>query len=240
MKFHCVIISWHNHCEKSQRIAKSVSPYVDRLTVVYSNELGTVESGDGYWHKVPNDFFYGKKFKIALDLTQSDEILLLIQADANYSNWKNLIERCRKLMSDNDSIGVWAPEIYDTSWTTQRVKIAENAPSQINFVTQTDGIVFGFNMSVLNRLRQLNYENNNLGWGIDWIAICYAYTNNMYVIRDSSITIEHTLGSGYSTSDATAQMNEFFEQMTTREIIMYKLLDSYSSHSATALRNYKY
>lgn len=236
MNIHCIIISWENHHQESFKIAEAVFAHVDKLSVIYSNQSETLESGPGSWIRVPNDYFYGKKFKVALDLIAKDEVLLLIQADANSEDWPSLIARCRLLMESNESIGVWAPDINHSSWTNERVRIAENPHQNVMFVTQTDGIVFSYNSRVLDRLRQLNYENNNLGWGIDWLAICFAYTNDMYVIRDGSITVGHPVGSGYSSSEAQTQMNEFFLQMTPKEIIMLKLLDSFSDFNTTIFR----
>ena len=239
MKIHCIIISWQNYSEKAKSIASKIATHVDKLSVVYSNALEEPEDGTGNWVQVPNDFFYGKKFQISLDLITDDEIMLLIQADADCNDWKGLANRCRALMESNSSIGVWAPEIHDTSWTTKRVKIAENNLQNISFVTQTDGIVFSFNKKVLDRLRKLKYDSNNLGWGIDWIAICYSYIHNMYVIRDNAVTVNHVAGSGYSSQEAAEQMNEFFTQMNPKEMVMYRLLASFSDHTATALRSYQ-
>lgn len=238
MKIHCVIISWENHYHKAKNIASQVAKHAERTSVIYSNNLETSEQGEGNWMQVSNDFYYGKKFEKALNLIAKDEILLLIQADADCHNWGELINRCRDVMFKNNSIGVWAPEIRHTPWTIKRTNIAENEIQKINFVTQTDGIVFSFNKQVLDRLRKLDYSQNNLGWGIDWIAICHSYTNDMYVIRDRSIIVNHPLGSGYLSNDAMLQMNNFLNQMTPQEVIMYKLLESYSNHNVSDLRNH--
>lgn len=238
MKIHCIIISWESFYEKSKEISEKMESKVDSLTVIYSNKKNVTETGAGNWIQVPNDWFYGKKFKRSLDEIKSDEVLLLIHADAKAESWEEIVTKCRSVMI-NQSIGIWAPNVIETSWTDNRVVIANNNFENISFVTQTDGIVFSYNEKILERLKKINYENNNLGWGIDWIAICHAYVNNMLVIRDDSIMIEHKQGSGYSHHDASIQMNEFLLQMDTSEYIMYQLLNSFSLDTTTALRVYK-
>jgi len=238
MKIHCVIISWEGYFEKASKIAEDVYLHVDTLSVIFSNKNNINEKGHGNWIQVPNEFFYGKKFSVALNLIKVDEILLLIQADAICHNWKKIILQCSDTIKSNSFIGVWAPQVNVTSWTRKRVRIETDTSANCDFVTQTDGIVFAYSAPILRRLKELDYSQNNLGWGIDWIAICFSYCNNLLVLRDNNVFIKHIANTGYSTEDAASQMNAFFKQMKTQEVIMYNLLNSYSSHGSTALRTY--
>ena len=236
MKIHCVIISWNGFYEKSRLISNEVCKYVEDLTIIYSNNLEEDEHGPGNWIKTPNEWFYGRKFSKALESIKEDETLLLIQADASYQDWPQLVARCRSIMMQIDNVGVWAPDISETSWTKNRVFVGESVDLKIEFVAQTDGIVFSFSKDVVRRLKKLDYQKNNLGWGIDWAAICYSYVNNKLVLRDSSIKVNHVAGSGYMLNEAANQMNHFLSQMTPQEKVAYKLLDSFTSYIVSDLR----
>jgi len=238
MKIHCIIISWDSYFDKASKIAANVHLHVDSLSVVYSNKDDIKESGCGNWIQASNSCFYGSKFSIGLNLVKDDEVLLLIQADAICDDWKKLISRCYDILSSNKIIGVWAPAVSITSWTNKRVLIEKDDAAKCDFVTQTDGIVFAYSLSVIKRLKELDFSNNNLGWGIDWMAICFSYCNNLYVLKDNDVFIKHIAGTGYCVDEANDQMHLFFKQMKTQEIIMYNLLNSYSSHGTTALRTY--
>lgn len=226
-KLHCIIISWGEYYANSAQISAAIADYVDGLTVIYSNESNSGQAGDGKWIRVPDDWFYGRKFERALKEVREDEAMLLIHADAHYDDWPGLAQACRSTLSSIAGVGVWAPAISETPWTEMRVNVAALEGSGLNFVAQTDGVVFAYSSSVLERLRILDYSMNNLGWGIDWIAICSSYVNNLFVVTDQSLTVEHAAGQGYLREDALAQMDVFLRQMTPQESLMYVILNSY-------------
>ena len=226
-KLHCVLISWDGYHTQSAQISAAISDHVDDLTVVYSNAENSVESGAGNWIRVRNDWFYGRKFERALKEVREDEVMLLIQADAHCSDWPAVARGCRTTLSSSPEVGVWSPAITKTPWTEMRVKVASLAGDRLNFVAQTDGVVFGYGAAVLRRLRLLDYSDNNLGWGIDWVAICFSYVNSLFVVTDRDLIIEHEEGQGYAREDALMQMDAFLDQMTPQESLMYVILNSY-------------
>lgn len=225
MKLHTVIISWQGQEENAQHIASCVSEHTDYLSVVYSNARNETQTGPGDWHKVPNDWFYGKKFHKALQLNQGD-VHLQIQADAHSEHWPNVLRLCKHAFQSIPDVGVWTTETDYTHWETTHVAL-NPLPTHKQFlqVAQTDGIVWAFSKPVLNRLAQFNYEANNLGWGMDWAAVAYAYSHSLLVLRDTSVHISHPKGSGYSGNEAQVQMNEFLEQLTPQEAATLKLLE---------------
>lgn len=225
---HCFIISWQGYHDRAHHIASTIHEHVDRLTVVYSNEAGEVENGPGDWVGVPNDWFYARKFEACLDRLADDETMLLIQADASFEDWPGLAARCASTMRDNPAVGIWSPQINATFWHDVRVGIAHTHDETFLYVAQPDGIVFAYGAAVARRLRGLNYADNTYGWGIDWLATCFCYVNNMLVVRDRSLVAGHTMGSGYVTDEAEAQMWRFLNQMTTQEQIMHRLLMSFA------------
>jgi len=217
------IISWTGQFENASIIAEAINLLGLKVTVIYSNQNNEDEVGSGSWVKVPDRYYFGMKFKKALEITNGNP-MLIIQGDAIVSNWSSLIERA-KAVTENNSIGVWAPNIGYTPYSNDLVTLHFDRKANISYVTQTDGVVFLLNSQVVKRLSGLEYEINNLGWGIDWIAICFSYVNNLFVLRDHNLFVAHPKGRGYNSKEAEIQMNDFLNvNMTMQEKLMYDVL----------------
>lgn len=225
-KLSAVIICWEGKEDNAYNIAGQVKSKVDKLFVIYSNSTNKIINGPGIWHQVPNDWFFGKKFSKALELSSGDR-LLLIHADAFADNWGVLVEKFKHALQSIPCLGLWSPEIHWTHWDTASVEICKIDGSHYSSVAQSDGIVLGISEKVLARLKGLEYEDNNLGWGIDWLAIAFCYINGLLVLRDLSINIFHPQTSGYDNEQAAQQMNKFLLQLTMPEKNMMLLLQQF-------------
>ena len=221
MKTHAFIICWPGKEAYAKKIAEEIINYVDFLTVIYSTKDDSSIQGAGNWHKVPDDWYYGKKFEEILKFFNED-LMIQIHADTEFYNWEFLIEECKTAFI-TDNIGIWAPDFNNTAWDLKSVLLKINKNS-IHDVCQTDCIIWALNKYVCNRLSQFNYSKNNIGWGIDWAAICFCYCNNFRVIRDSRIFVDHHLGSGYIHSEAFSEMKLFLNQMNDQEKNMLNAL----------------
>jgi hypothetical protein len=217
------IICWEGKEKNAQFIADQLVTCIDELVVIYSNKSNTSWSGKGTWQIVPDDWFFGRKFAKALELNSADE-MLLVQADASCEDWATIVNQYRETRSKFSDLGLWAPEIDFTPWDIPKTEIARTVDGRYSVTMQTDGIVLGITSPTLERLKKLNYENNNLGHGIDWVAILFCYVNNLMVLRDLSVKIIHPESRGYSTGEAIRQMEKFLEQLTMTEKVMYLVL----------------
>lgn len=224
------IISWEGKFGSARKIAGEIAPWVDNLKVVYSNASSDNERGEGVWKQVPNENYFGAKFQEAIS-EFSDDIFLLIHADAEADDWGMVARRCRSSF-DDDSIAIWTPEINYTFWDSEKVRIGKNTGNDYSYVAQTDAIVVAYSKSIVRRLQTLDYSINNLGWGIDWIAICNAYCSGRLAVIDHEIKIFHPKSTGYGAGDANKQMQVFLGQMTVQESLMYRLLSSYIASNA--------
>ena len=54
---------------------------------------------------------------------------------------------------------------------------------------------------------------------LDSMAIAFAYANNVLVLRDTSLLVQHPKGKGYGREDAAEQLASFLGQMTPQERI---------------------
>jgi hypothetical protein len=238
LRIHVFIISWKGMQARANTIASAVRDFADEVTVIYSNENDDVEEGDGHWVRVPNEWFYGRKFEECLR-RHSGGVMFQIQADTSTEDWGKVVEQCREAYRAQRDLGVWAPNVDFNAWVTERVAIRQIGDAQAVAVANTDGVIWSLSEPVVRRLRELRYDMNNLGWGVEWAAIAYAMANNLLVLRDLSITIVHPQGSGYGRQAAGAQMEAFLSQLTAQEQVQLNVLRKYCHpdgllHKATA------
>src|SRR5579859_2995411 len=124
LRIHAFIISWEGHRDKAAKIAASLKDATSFLTVIYSNRANEPEEGPGEWIKVPDDYFYGRKFRSCLDRFRGD-IMLQIQADAESDDWLEVIRSIEHCYSAIPKLEIWSPEVDYSYWTTQKVSIGQ-------------------------------------------------------------------------------------------------------------------
>ena len=233
-----VIISWQGQHENAAHIAQALSAAPDlRVVVIYSNAAETPETGAGEWIQVPNAFFFGWKFRRALDCVREQApAMVIVQADARASDWAGLLARCIERFEEMPDLGLWTPRISYTPWTPRRVDIAPIAGTDLMHVAQTDGIVLGLARPVVARLRQLDYGANNLGWGIDSVAIAFSFAHGLMVVRDDSGQVQHPECRGYDRRLALQQWQQFLLQMTEAEKCIHAFICRFTEDRRPTLR----
>jgi hypothetical protein len=209
-----VIISWDGMHDRAAAIAKAIEGHAERLDVIYSNHAATPEEGAGQWHRIAHEAYFGHKFRLSLDLHDgADEPMLQINADAETDDWPALVAAARAAFDRDPSIGVWGPEIDWTPWPTDLVATGASDAAGLLDVLQSDGVVWALAPAVLSRLSQLDYQANNLGWGIDWAAMSLAHAAGLRVVRDPSVLVRHPESRGYDSAAAEAGMETFLAQL---------------------------
>jgi hypothetical protein len=214
---HAVIFCWPGKETNARCIASVLHDHVEHLAVIYKNDNGRTEDGWGEWHKVPNQWYFGRQCKRSFELFRGD-VLLQIQADVYYRDWPRLVRRCREAFRSSARVGVWAPDVFYCAHPPELTRLAPGGWEQMINVSRTDGIVWALARPVVTLLDQLNYEVNNLGWGIDDAAAAYARFLDLRVLIDTSLSPEHPKGSGYSHGDALRQRQAFISQLPKQEI----------------------
>ena len=212
---HCVIISWDGMFAAASLIANALRPAVAHLDVIYSNHAETVEVGRGHWHAVPQSWYFGAKFRKALDLFEAEPRtthLLIVSADADNDDWASLARRGAEVMGKDPRIGIWAPDLDETPWPTDLVATSAPQADGCIDVLQTDGVVWAISRRVATALSALSYSGNNLGWGIDWAAIRIAHRAKLRICRDLTCAIRHPQTRGYKSAVAEREMYIFLRQ----------------------------
>jgi hypothetical protein len=227
LKIHAFVISWDGHREKAEKIAASIREATSFLTVIYSNHANVSEGGSGEWVQVPDEFFYGRKFRECLGRFRGD-IMLQIQADAECDNWIEVIRSIEKCYSSMPALEIWCPEVDYSYWSTEMVSIGRTRHPGVHLIVQSDGVVWSLTRRSVERLKQLDFEQNNLGWGIELVAISFAFCNKLLAVRDTNVKIKHPKSTGYSVPLAREQQNRFRRQLTVQEQLQFQLISAYS------------
>lgn len=233
MNIHGMVFCWPGQEQNTIDIVHALSGHVDRLTVIDATASAIPSPGQCDWVKVDPSYYFGMKFCSALKVFDGD-VLLQVQADASCDDWPALAARCRHVFGLN-GLGIWAPDVNYSDWDNGIVHLADTGDPSLKLVTQTDCIVWAMSRAVVERMRQLDYTKNNLGWGVDWAAIAYCYASKLAVIRDVSICVRHPQSTGYVKSTAAEQMNAFLGQLDSSEKIQRRLLMNTVSLNARSL-----
>jgi hypothetical protein len=142
MKTHAILVSWTSKHDNARAIANALGPAVDFLTIIYSDRDDGFELVSEFETiKVPNSWFFGKKFELALRKCEA-EVLLYIDADVSCDDWPRLAERCRWAFRDREHTGVWTPLVDHTPHTLQRSRILTFPNSSLHAVCLTDSMTF--------------------------------------------------------------------------------------------------
>ncbi|MEH6523975.1 hypothetical protein [Sulfitobacter sp.] len=236
LRLHVVIISWEGYRDKAHAIATALNGSVGKVSVIYSNPENTPETGPGTWVSVPQSWYFGRKFRASLDLVGPDEVMLQIQADTHSDDWPALAAGCVACFEQHPDVGLWIPDINWTPWPAHIVGQGMVAHTNLMKVAQTDGIVWALHPDLYPALRALDYTGNNLGWGIDWVALHEITKHHKIAVRDMSYPVHHPQGRGYDNAEAAQNMKTFITQMplpAQRQIIAsYHAL---ASHRRAAL-----
>jgi hypothetical protein len=223
MKVHVFVFCWPGQVENARRIHDAVRVHADALHVIDASAEAPDETRAG-WTAIDSDAFYGRQFAEALQRFEGD-VLLQIQADAASDDWARLIGVMRQRYEKIEKLGIWAPEIDYTWWTTERARLYDLPPGTgLVGVGQTDCIVWALKRNIVAFLKTLDYGSNRFGWGIDWAAIAFAMVNRQLVLRDTTVSVSHPKGSGYGHQDAKAAMTRFLQQLPMDVAIQFRLL----------------
>lgn len=210
---HAFILSWPGWEEAARDIAASLAGHVDHLTVFHKTDVATIETSPGDWLRIPSEDYYGAQFRRTLDLNRGD-VMLHVQADARHDDWPWLASRCRNAFAMIADLGVWSPDVYHSWYTPRITQVSKLRGEEVVAVTATDGVVWALSSRVVEPMKRLDYEMNNLGWGLTEGAAAVATTHNLSVAMDLSLKVAHPQGSGYNRAEALRQQRAFLGQLS--------------------------
>lgn len=225
------IISWKDMHDNAIEIAKSLVGINGKVVIVYSDPepnflLPHIEGILSI--KRPDEEFFGPKFKACLDDCDAD-LMMIIHADTENPNWRNLFSTGYESMINHSSIGIWAPYIEWTPRKPSRTNIGKIGESSFVFTAWTDTTIFCIRKQTIKRLRGADYSKNNFGWGITPMMVAHVCTLSLIPVVDYSVKAFHRSGPnkrGYPSETAAEQKMNFLEQLSPKEKVILKLMDA--------------
>lgn len=228
MNVHVCLASWTGKHENALTIARELAPVADDLTIIYSDRDDGFELvSDFETIKVPNSWFFGKKFELSLQKCQAD-VLLYIDADVSCEDWPGLMERLRWAYRSGQPIGVWTPLVDYTPQTLQRTRILTLPESSLQAVCFTDSMTFALPRSIREPLLRLNCGQNTYGWGVNTVAAAIGLQQGLIPVLDESVLVRHPRGTGYSAREADRLMLEFCKRLPAHYAVYQRLIHSYA------------
>jgi hypothetical protein len=233
LEFNIFIDSWAGKHGNAAQIASTLHASGYPVILIHTDDNDSELVAAARRYVVPNEWRFGSKFKKSLDEFDGD-VLLNVVADACCDDWSTLVQRCRNAYTQFPQLGIWSPRIEGSdAWAIRRTGIMAAEVASLQFVTQTNSIVWALSKEVVGRLRLFDYDRNNCGWGIDIAASLFCHVNNRLVAIDRDVCVYHPYGIGYDIDEARTQMNDFLKQLTLQEQIQHILMSEYVAHKTT-------
>jgi hypothetical protein len=205
------IFNWNKQFEKSCAIENSLKLLFDKVTVINSDDNNTREG----WIDIGNESYFSDQFRKALDLFDGD-ILLHIQGDVSYDNWERLIEDAKQYLEYYNA-GIYAPNIDYTWYSAENTDIEslESDHPNIKMVACTDETVWFIRKEIIQEIldRKVDFSNNKMGWGWDFVLAAISFVNSLPVIRDYNHTINHPMETNYNKEKASQEMLDLWNSL---------------------------
>lgn len=206
MKIKPFIFNWNGQYQNTlllENQLKDLNPII-----INSDDNNTLE----HWVNIGNECYFSDQFRKALELFDDSEYDFLwhIQADASYDNWQEILDSAKKTF-EKYNWGVYAPNVNDTFYTSQKTDVHE-LENNIKIVGTPDNTCWIIHKDFI-RLMKDNLslmKDNTLGWGWDLIICGFSHLESRPVIRDYSFTVKHPPSTGYKKEIAEKEMMEMY------------------------------
>jgi hypothetical protein len=204
------IFNWKNQFEKTCATEESLKKIFDKVIVINSDEENT---RDG-WIDIGDSAYFTGQFTKALELFEDDKkVLMHVQGDTVYNNYKQLVEDAKKYYSIYEW-GVYAPDITNVWYTSEIVDInnAQSEHKNIKMVACTDETVWFIHRDIIEDYYKrglseiMTSEKMKMGWGWDLVMNSISFIKGRPVIRDYNHQIEHAKGTNYNQDSAAHEM----------------------------------
>jgi hypothetical protein len=211
------IFSWPGTEVNASKLEKFFAQNFETVRVIHSGHFKSNHfSPPSNWILLDDSCYFGEQFKKAVELFNG-QVFIHIQADVRIDKIKisDFITSLENAFANN--CGIWSADFSYTGWPTDLVSLGNeilNSPLSelINFknVINTDCTCWAISSDVLDYFTKNVANYPHLGWGIDLTMCAIARHMNKFVVRDTSIFLNHKEGTGYSTNDADFEMKKLF------------------------------
>ena len=213
------IVSWAGKHSNAVQMAKQISAIHHNVTIVYSDPFpGAQLDTPSRTIRRPNELFWGDKFKTCLDAC-GDEPMLVLHADCTHQDWGALFQHCKQTVTKIPNIGVWSPTIDYVPWNLEIETLQTIPNTSLSLAVRTDAICFYLAAPIVQRMKQVDYQRNVYGRGIEALFVANAFTRGLMVVIDQAVCVHHPNSSGYPVDIANQQCTEFMKQFNIMESI---------------------
>jgi len=210
MKTLCFVFSWKGQYQNAIKLEQQLSPLVDKLYVINSDDDNTPE----HWINIGNECYFSDQFRKALDIAKTEDydVFWHVQADASYSDWKSVVDSAAATREEYNW-GVYAPNVDDTFYVAAKTDVAR-LEKNLSIVGTTDNTCWFIDKEMIEGMRDNLYlmKDNHLGWGWDLIVCGLSHIKDRKVIRDYNFTINHPKSTGYKKEEAEVEMMEMYRR----------------------------
>lgn len=216
MSIRCYVVCWDSVLENCINIENNLIKNNINYFILNSS---SDPAKNRNWLDVGNVWYYNQFHYALKDFCQSDDNLFcFISGDLEYEDFSYVINKSEKNMSDNKSIGIYAPYFTHEAWS-EEVTSLENLNDELVISTQTDGIFTVINrniaeimLDVFNSITDIINDNDmSSGWGVDYIYNIISSYLGYYICRDKNVVVTHPHGSSYNHDKASKEMKIFLD-----------------------------
>ncbi|RYY62884.1 MAG: hypothetical protein EOO05_01135 [Chitinophagaceae bacterium] len=193
----CVIVN-HNYYENSIRLTQTAGQYFDWVLL---------DSGSGqvppHAIRLPNIYYTGLlNNAVAIATAKGYRHLFFVCSDVLIDDTTAAGMAARLVEPQMENTGLYSPASTGGSYGFCR----KQPGSQLRDVPFVEGFAFVADLGIMNRLCPVDTTKNLYGWGLDVAAGYLARQAKMNIVIDDRISMDHTVGTGYSRETAELEM----------------------------------
>lgn len=199
------IFSWKHVTSNARAIFKHVAEHFPHTYFINCDEHTPItDISPSSVIQLDDRYYYGGQFNTAINHLPPGKILACIVGDVTPdADWARIAQNAVDGFN-TENLGIYAPNVYFTPWTTR----GEHINKELYDVENTDCTCWFLHPRLVENLRHLDYFGiSNLGWGIDIIFIKEARECGLKVARDYSVLVKQPKGTNYNLTIADKQMN---------------------------------
>ena len=201
------IFSWKHVTSNARALYHSIAPHFPQTFFINCDENITITdiSADRIIQK-DDSYYYGGQFYTALHHMPPGKILACVVGDVEpIADWAQIAINAVDAFN-TESAGIYAPNVYFTSWTKRASPI--NLEKELYSVINTDCTCWFMHPMLTANLSCFDYYKIcNLGWGIDHIFCEEAVRSHLYVARDYRVLVKQPKGTAYNQTHASVEMH---------------------------------
>jgi hypothetical protein len=201
-KISVYIFNWKKVTENTIKLYEKISLIIPETTIINCDENHIFDSSVKHI-QLDDNYYYGGQYDKAIKDVKSGNIFCVIVGDNIVENSFLELFNSAIFAFNNYKIGVYSPNDKRTSHKKRNKLVDRN----LYDVDNTDCGFWFIHPSLVEKLRNINYNVSKYGWGIDKNTIAEARKSGLLVLRDYSVeTDQINYNTGYNSQDARVGM----------------------------------